>query len=673
MYRRFDLIFIFLVFINLAATLPSYSQCYELVWSDEFSKDGLPDSKTWTMETGGGGWGNNEWEYYTANDTDNCIISNGTLKIRALKESFGGRDYTSARIKTQNKAIFLYGKMEARIKMPYGKGIWPACWMLGNSGSWPACGEMDIVEMIGGTNNDNTCYGTLHWDNNGTHAQAGGNRKLSSGILADSFHIYSIDWTPKSVKCFLDGVKYYELSITPASMTEFHKEFFFILNLAVGGNWPGYPDTTTVFPQTMEVDYIRVYKAEGQILIKGKNEVLAQEKNIRFSIDTLRGRQYSWSVPTGASILTDPDSSVVFVDWGCGSGDVVCQLITSCDTFNVTMPVTVTEPTLAGPMFFGQKAGNLKYTLPHFENTSYEWTIPEGVSIVSGADSNVITLAWGTLPGLLKVKISNECFTDSIEQYVWKFAQLPYPNPDIPHAIPGTINSTDYDYGGEGIAYHDADVSNQGGGPRMDERVDTQTGSAFPNIGYITAGEWLEYSISVKDSGYYKINMKVASGNTTGMGPLRVLVNDQQRIADIVIPATGSWTTYKTVTVTGLKLTPADTMLRILAVKGGFNLGPISFLKDPGYVGIAERTTSRENVNISPNPAREALTMTYGAFVPGDRLQLSILDLTGRTIRSAEAIQASHTFDIHTLLPGMYLLQVAHSSGSLSVRQFIKN
>ncbi|MFN8206348.1 MAG: glycoside hydrolase family 16 protein [Bacteroidales bacterium] len=151
---------LFLV-MSISTALPAYTQCYELIWSDEFNQDGLPNPKIWTMETGGGGWGNNEWEYYTANDTDNCIISNGTLKIRALKESYGGRDYTSARIKTQNKAIFQYGKLEARIKMPYGKGIWPAFWMLGNKGSWPACGEIDIVEMIGGTNNDNTCYGAM--------------------------------------------------------------------------------------------------------------------------------------------------------------------------------------------------------------------------------------------------------------------------------------------------------------------------------------------------------------------------------------------------------------------------------------------------------------------------------------------------------------------------------
>jgi hypothetical protein len=421
------------------------------------------------------------------------------------------------------------------------------------------------------------------------------------------------------------------------------------------------------------VDYVRVYKAEGQIIIKGKNEVLPMEKNIRFSIDTLNGRQYAWSVPEGASILTQADSNVVFVNWGTVPGDMVCQLITSCDTFDVKLPVAVAKPELSGPMFFGQKAGNLVFSVPYFENTIYEWTIPEGVAIVSGADSNVITLAWGTLPGLVKVQITNEFLTDSLEQYVWKFGQLPYPNPDIPHALPGTINSVDYDYGGEGKAYHDSDPNNQGGGPRTDERVDTQTGTSFSNIGYITAGEWLEYSISVKDSGYYKINLKVSSGNTTGMGPVSVLVNDVQRIPDLVIPATGSWTTYKTITGNGLKLTPADTMLRILAVKGGFNLGPISIVSDPNYVGIGDKSSSGEQVKISPNPARDLLTMTYGTFVPGDRLQLSILDLTGRTISSAEAIQASHTFDIHALLPGMYLLQVAHSSGSFSVCQFIKN
>lgn len=233
-----------------------------LVWSEEFDYTGLPDASYWNMETGGGGWGNNELQNYTDRE-DNASVSDGYLTITAKEESYGGRNYTSARITTQNKFDFKYGKIEARIKLPYGQGIWPAFWMLGsniNSVSWPGCGEIDIMEMVGGTNRDNISHSTIHWDNNGDHASYGESYTLSSGIFADDFHVFSVEWDAQTIKGFVDGTQYFVADITPSGLSEFHEDFFIILNLAVGGNWPGSPDASTVFPQTMQVDYIRVYK-----------------------------------------------------------------------------------------------------------------------------------------------------------------------------------------------------------------------------------------------------------------------------------------------------------------------------------------------------------------------------------------------------------------------------
>jgi beta-glucanase (GH16 family) len=239
---------------------PDYEE--GLVWADEFNYTGLPDPSKWNMETGGNGWGNNELQYYT-NTENNAMVENGILTITARKESFQGSDYTSARITTQNKFDFKYGRIEARMKLPYGQGLWPAFWMLGanfNSVGWPACGEIDIMEMVGGTNQDNTVYSTLHWDNNGSKADYGKSYTLPTGNFADGYHIFAIEWNNTKITAFVDDTQYFVIDITPAALSEFQQNFFIILNVAVGGTWPGPPDASTVFPQTMEVDYVRVYQ-----------------------------------------------------------------------------------------------------------------------------------------------------------------------------------------------------------------------------------------------------------------------------------------------------------------------------------------------------------------------------------------------------------------------------
>jgi beta-glucanase (GH16 family) len=253
--------------IWLAVHLVSPAQNYELVWSDEFDYSVLPDPGKWTFETGPA-WTNNELQYYT-NRLENAEVRDSILVITARKESYGGRDYTSARIVTYNDGLWWrYGKIEARIKLPYGQGIWPAFWMLGRNFSsvgWPECGEIDIMEMIGGEGRENTVHGTAHWDNNGSHASYGNSVTLSSGTFADDFHLFSIEWNAEKILWKMDGEQFHVIDITPAGLSEFQGEFFIILNLAVGGNWPGSPDSTTVFPQELQVDYVRVYSLPSNI------------------------------------------------------------------------------------------------------------------------------------------------------------------------------------------------------------------------------------------------------------------------------------------------------------------------------------------------------------------------------------------------------------------------
>ncbi|WP_210516939.1 carbohydrate-binding protein [Hymenobacter terricola] len=227
------------------------AQTYQQVWADEFTTGIGPN---WVFETGGGGWGNNEKQYY---QSANATVVNGELQITARKQSVGGMPYTSARMKTQGLKQFTYGKMEARIKLPLGQGLWPAFWMLGaniGSVSWPYCGEIDIMEQI---NADSRTYGTVHWDSNG-HASYGNN----IATTPNAYHVYSVEWTPTYIRWFMDGTKYHEINITNGTggTEEFQKPFFLLLNLAVAGDWPGQTVDESKLPATMSVDYVRVYQ-----------------------------------------------------------------------------------------------------------------------------------------------------------------------------------------------------------------------------------------------------------------------------------------------------------------------------------------------------------------------------------------------------------------------------
>lgn len=243
-------------------------------WSDEFQGDALDITK-WSYEIGTGenGWGNGEWQYYT-DRTENAYVKDGYLHIRATLETdaaaiannFGGKKYTSARIITRGKFDFAYGTIKARIALPVGKGIWPAFWMLGANSEtvgWPACGEIDIIEAV---NDESVVYGTHHWDHEGSHAQYGNSTKQHFDghyeLDITEFHDYKMTWDKSAISMYVDDFMYQKIDITDASsdMGTFHKNFFFILNVAVGGQWPGFDIDDAQFPNEMIVDYIRVYK-----------------------------------------------------------------------------------------------------------------------------------------------------------------------------------------------------------------------------------------------------------------------------------------------------------------------------------------------------------------------------------------------------------------------------
>lgn len=226
-----------------------------LVWSDEFNNPGVPDPSNWGYDKGGNGWGNNELQNYTSNPA-NASISNGTLKITAMKESFGGNDYTSARILSKDKFSFKYGKIEVSAKLPMGAGVWPAIWMLGSNISttpWPACGEIDIMEQKG--SEPNKIYATLHHPGHSGANGDGSTVTISNATTA--FHKYSAEWSPSTIKIAVDDVVFY--TFNNYSNLPFNQNFFIILNVAIGGNFVGSVDPAFT-KAVMEVDYVRVYQ-----------------------------------------------------------------------------------------------------------------------------------------------------------------------------------------------------------------------------------------------------------------------------------------------------------------------------------------------------------------------------------------------------------------------------
>lgn len=244
-------------------TTPESYPGMTLIWSDEFNEPGAPDPSKWTYDLGNGnwGWGNNELQNYT-DDASNVVVEDGRLFIYARNEGGG---YTSARIKTQGIFDFQYGRVDIRAVVPIGQGIWPALWMLGSditTEGWPSCGEIDILEVVG--HQPRRAHGTAHWgSNNGTHQYWGNGINLDyPATYADEFHVFSIEWQENEVKWLMDDIAFH--TITPSDMNgfdyPFNDAFFFIINVAVGGEWPGDPDDTTPFPGFMAVDYIRVFQ-----------------------------------------------------------------------------------------------------------------------------------------------------------------------------------------------------------------------------------------------------------------------------------------------------------------------------------------------------------------------------------------------------------------------------
>lgn len=313
--------------------VPLMAQIHAMVWNDEFDYSGLPDPQKWSYDIGGSGWGNNELQYYTENRTANARVENGKLIIEAIKESYGGMDYTSARLVSRQKGDWLYGRIEAYAKLPSGRGTWPAIWMLPTGweyGSWPKSGEIDIMEYVG--YDPGVVHGSIHTE---AYNHTIGTQKTATINIPDAetaYHLYAVEWTAEKIDIYVDNTKYFTFTNEHTGYTTwpFDKAFHILLNIAVGGDWGGAQGVDpNIWPQKMYVDYVRVYQSItiDQVKIQGPDYSLENQDNLVFSVPNITNATYSWSVPEGATIVSGQGTSRIAVRWGTIQGNVTVQII----------------------------------------------------------------------------------------------------------------------------------------------------------------------------------------------------------------------------------------------------------------------------------------------------------------------------------------------------------
>lgn len=340
----------FLLFLILAPSFAfSQNECYQLVWSDEFEYDGKPDPTKWGYDVGGNGWGNGEAQYYT-NRLDNSFVENGVLTIVAKKETYGGKSYTSARLITKNKGDWKYGRVEVMAKIPPGRGSWSAIWMLPTDweyGGWPESGEIDIMEHVG--YDPNKIHGTVHTEafNHSINTQKGASRVISTSQSA--FHLYAIEWFEDRIDFFIDDVKFFTFNNENKSSAEwpFDKRFHLLLNIAVGGSWGGAQGIDdTIFPTSMEVDYVRVYQYYENLEISGKNIIEGNEQGLNFETTLFDNVAYNWTVPDGVQIVDGQGTNKIEANWNDISGPVEVTIDPGLDcdptvlSYDVVVPLT---------------------------------------------------------------------------------------------------------------------------------------------------------------------------------------------------------------------------------------------------------------------------------------------------------------------------------------------
>jgi len=572
--------------VALAALLvwaaPSLA-AYSLVWSDEFDGTSL-DAGDWTIDIGDGcpdlcGWGNAELQYYRA---ENVAVSGGNLILTARRQSFGGRQFTSGKVHTRDKHAFLYGRMEMRAKIPTGGGMWPAFWMMPQDdvyGGWAASGEIDIMESANGTT---TVGGALHyggaWPANTSTSSS---YSLGGANFADAYHVYAVEWEADQIRWYVDGVlfstrdswQWYSDGAPQNPRAPFDQEFYLILNAAVGGYYTGCLEPACV-TATLPQQYLIDY-------VRVYQETSNQAPVVAITSPTPADDPPAGDIAISAT-AADPDGSVATVEF------------------------------YAGTTYLGEDA-----TAPY----GFTWTsVPDGCyTIIARAIDDQGAVGQDTV----EITVGSGC------------GQAPYHG--SPFVLPARIEAEDFDLGGEGVAYHETDTTNNGARYRLAEAVDVQdcsdAGGGY-NIGWIYQVEWLEYTIEVPSAGTYAIDVRVASPSVGGTFHLEF--DGVDRTGDVAVPPTGNWQAWTTVT-TSATLPAGVQVMRFVPTLQGFNLNSFEFAAP---TAAPDSPAARLVLHpCRPNPFNPATTIRYELREPAT-VDLVVYDVTGKVVRRLLAVDA---------------------------------
>jgi beta-glucanase (GH16 family) len=605
--RKFNFlscVVVLMVFFHLNAT----AQTYQLVWSDEFTSGIGPD---WNFETGGGGWGNNEKEYYQA---ANASVSNGSLVITARKQTVGSNPYTSARMNTAGKKAFKYGKIEARIIAPKGQGLWPAFWMLGsNIGDpnvgWPKCGEIDIMEQV---NTDNRNYGTIHWDNGG-HQSFGGNTATTVGV----YHTYSVTWDASAITWFVDGVQYHQANIANSinGTEEFHNTFFIILNLAVAGDWPGQTVDESKLPAQLLVDYVRVYQLGTSSGCTGSFAAIP---------GTIQAESYCQM--TGIQTETTADAgggqNVGYID----ANDWMGYRINVPSSGTYTVQYRVASASGGGSIRFEKLGGGATYGTIAVPSTGgwQTWTtISQTVQLTAGQQDVALTaVAGGFNINWFSITGSSQSFSKTVQ----------------------------------------AESYNEMLGVQLETTADAGGGQ---DVGWIDTNDWMKYNnIAIPSTGAYKLEYRVASPNSTG-----VLSQDLNsgaiQLGTIAIPNTGGWQNWTTISRT-VNINAGTYNFGIFATAGGWNINWWKISSATGArIASSEETVANENeLSVFPNPSLGSVTIRVA-----EPSHINIIDISGKSHLSTD-VESSITVD--HLNAGLYIVKMKNRNKTAATKLYIK-
>ncbi|MGI4733853.1 MAG: discoidin domain-containing protein [Janthinobacterium lividum] len=375
----------FLALLLLGQATPAWAQCEKLAWADEFNGPGIDQSK-WSFEINGDGQGTGQLDY-TTDRPENAKIVNGQLVLSILKEEYKGLHYTSARLRTYRKFDTQYGRIEARVKGVYSQGNGFAFWMLGSdyeTVTWPKCGEIDIFENTGRLPSHN--IGTAHFAGpDGGDQMSQGSVDLPNGQRwADDFHVAGIEWSPTHITWTMDGKPYHTLDLTNPlnGYRPFNRPFFLLLSVGMGGGYSGNPDATTVSPMSATIDWVHVYKGTYSTYIsstdkldQGVDKVYKGAQGKQYTVSSVDGGTYAWTVPAGATIIAGQGTSAITVDWGQSGGDVAVQITSPCNATPNTykLNVTVEEPLVVDKVYENFEVA------PAFTYTTLSGTLTKGV------------------------------------------------------------------------------------------------------------------------------------------------------------------------------------------------------------------------------------------------------------------------------------------------------